>query len=1179
MSSCPSRERLAGLLADELGTADRDAVARHVEGCLLCQDALARLTGIPEAEIWLRAEHPPRGPADEEETVGRLKRLVPSAGVRSDQAETRVGLPSGAPGQVSAAVDAAWPDVAGYEIVRQLGRGGMGVVYQARQVALQRTVALKMILSGALAGPKDIARFRAEAEVIARLQHPNIVQIHDVGEAAGQPYFALEFVAGGSLAQHLDGRPQPVQPAALLIETVALAVHAAHQSGVVHRDLKPANILLALSTQQATSSPDGDAVSPALEGNGSWLAAHPKITDFGLAKYTNGDLEAPGQRDPTVTGEIVGTPNYMAPEQAATPRRPVGPAVDIYALGAILYELLTGLAPFRGATPLATVLEVLHSEPVSVTRLQPGVPRDLETICLKCLQKEPRQRYGSALELALDLRRFQSGYPIRARPPSALYRLLKFAQRNRGLVAALAGIVAALAVGAVAASLLALRAVEQKHLADEARDGALREAYYAGVAAAGAALRDDDVAAAARHLDSTLGTLRGWEWYHLHRRLDDSSALFHSPGPDPLLLASWGSEILFLSAGRDELRLFNLDGEESLTLPRNGLYRAREVWHSSQGTRVFAEDSSGRVVVVDETGKVRLRLDPPPRRRPEALAVSPDATRLLVHWGHADEPLGFTLHDLATGQKLASFDGHTDYVYQLAFSPDGRRVASASEDHTARLWDAASGAMLHVLEGHTDKVLSVAYRPDGKQVITASADDTVRQWDAVTGEPVAMPYRGHRHEAGTARYSPDGSLIASGGHDGSVRIWRAADLDDRAVLHGHTAAVIQLAFSPDGRRLASVADDLTARVWEVGTRPSLGVLYGHKSYVYPVAYSPDGQWITSGSWDKTVRLWDARTGEPSATLHQPGMVRALAFSPDGSWLVAGCAGADDLQVWNVATGQRQKPIKAAGQVFPAVKVRPDGTQLASVDDGGRVSITDVANGREIASFRMSGDWAVTKALAYSPDGRWLAGTGEDSKMIDIWDTQTYTRSTRLVGHEAAVYSVAFSRDGSRLVSAGEDRTVRIWELATGAPPVELKGHTDQVFSAVFHPDGARVASAGRDRAILLWDAATGAEVARLHGHTNYIFSLDFSPNGRTLASGSGDGTVRLWDTAPPAERHKARREAEALQPEAERLVGRLFREHKEPAEVVGALRDDPALSGSLRREAQRAIWRRLAPPD
>jgi serine/threonine protein kinase len=364
------------------------------------------------------------------------------------------------------------PEVAGYEVLELLGRGGMGVVYKARQLGLGRTVALKMVLSGFQAGPKDLARFRAEAAALGRLQHPNIVQIYDVGETSGRPYFVFEFVAGGSLAQYLQGTPQAVQPAAQLVETLARAVHAAHAQGVIHRDLKPANILLRPEREA------GSGESRNRLPRGSRLASLvPKITDFGLAKCAGADTdgEAPGHRGPTVTGDLVGTPNYMAPEQAMVPRQPVGPAADVYALGATLYELLSGRPPFTGETPLATVLQVLDKEPVSVTSLQPNVPRDLETICLKCLRKEPHQRYGSALELAEDLQRFLCDEPIRARPVRAVERLRHWVRRHPSPASLLAAGLLAPAVALVAMSLLSARLVRSNALESAAQQAELLE--------------------------------------------------------------------------------------------------------------------------------------------------------------------------------------------------------------------------------------------------------------------------------------------------------------------------------------------------------------------------------------------------------------------------------------------------------------------------------------------------------------------------------------------------------------------------------------------------------------------------------------------------------------------------------------------------------------------------------
>jgi serine/threonine protein kinase len=304
----------------------------------------------------------------------------------------------------AALASAAVVQIAGYEILGELGRGGMGVVYKARQPGLNRIVALKMILSGAYAAPEELQRFKAEAQAVARLHHPHIVQVHEVGEHEGKPYFSLEFCGGGSLDRNLAAAPLPPKEAAALAEKLARAMQAVHEKGVVHRDLKPANVLL---------TEDGE----------------PKISDFGLAKLLDADA------GPTRTGAVVGTPSYMAPDQAAGKSKEIGPACDIYALGAILYACLTGRPPFRGPAMPQMLQQVLWDEPVAPRRLLSRTPRDLETICLKCLEKQPGRRYGTALDLAEDLRRFLNGEPVRARPVGKAERLTKWARRRPTLAA------------------------------------------------------------------------------------------------------------------------------------------------------------------------------------------------------------------------------------------------------------------------------------------------------------------------------------------------------------------------------------------------------------------------------------------------------------------------------------------------------------------------------------------------------------------------------------------------------------------------------------------------------------------------------------------------------------------------------------------------------------------------
>jgi WD40 repeat protein len=1028
-----------------------------------------------------------------------------------------------------------------YRILRLLGEGGMATVYEAEQDNPRRTVALKMIRSG-LMSPSIANRFQHEAQILGRLHHPGIAQIFEAGLAEdGQPYFALEFIRGVPLDEYARLRSLTLPARLELVARVCDAVQHAHEQGVVHRDLKPANILVEETGQ-------------------------PKVLDFGIARVTDADLGTTGGR--TQTGQLLGTLRYMSPEQLTADPGAVDARSDVYALGVILFELLAGRLPYGlDGLPLPEAGRVIRDwEPSRLGSIDTCLRGDVETIVARALEKEKQRRYASAAALAADIRRHLSHQPILARSPSALYQLGKFAQRHKALVGGAAGVAAALVLGLVGTLLFAMRAERNARLANLEKNAALAQAYRARLAAAGAALEAYDVAEAARQLDEAPAGLRGWEWRHLHSGLDDSRSALAVPVPGDA----------FPLVGPRGLAVGMITTKGIFLMDENGGAHGKPYQPAPQQVAAAAPTTRGLwvannvgdrgVQVLDPAGKVRLKRGRRPNRVVSALAAHEATGRLAVAWHGADRPHTVELFDPSSGKRTGVCTGHRDYIHSLAFSRDGARVVSACEDATARLWDAVTGAPLAVLRGHRVKVYYAAFRPDGARVVTASADGLVLQWDARTGRQVASPYERHRGEVYAAAYSPDGQLVASAGTDRAVRVWRATGRQDVAVLRGHRGLVRRLCFSPDGRRLASVSEDHTARFWEVDAWVGLPVVRGHRSYIYPVAYSPDGRWIASGSWDHTIRLWDARTGHTCAVLRHPSRVLCLAFGPDGSWLVSGCGDDDRLRIWDVTTGRRQKVLRGPGGTIDWVAVSPDGKTVAAIGPGRNASLVETATGRTVPFGKKT-------RLAFSPDGRWLAGAAESPPGIFLWDARTRRKAAELPGHEAGVQSVVFSPDGRRLLSVGPDQGIRLWELDTGSSQ-ELRGHTGQVYAAAFHPDGTRVAAAGREGIIWLWDTAGGEVVARLQGHTNYVWSLAFSPDGKTLVSGSGDATLRFWDTEPLAARYRARRAAEGLRPEAVRLVERLFREKKDAEKVIAALRADQSLDEPRRHAAICAVLRR-----
>jgi len=950
--------------------------------------------------------------------------------------------------------DAPGQCVGDYDLLERIGQGGMGVIYKARQRSLRRLVALKMIRTDRLASFADHLRFRSEAEAVASLDHPHIVPIYEVGADNGQPFFSMKLIEGGSLSERIAGLAADPRAGVRWLAAVARAVHYAHQRGLLHRDLKPGNILL-------------DAQDT------------PHVSDFGLAKRLE---PRHGEQSLTMQGLIVGTPNYMAPEQAAA-RGGVSTATDVYSLGAILYEILTGRPPFRAETPLDTIRQLLEHDPVPPRSLKSRVDRDLETICLKCLQKEPAQRYRSAEALADDLERWLRGEPIRARRVSQRERIIKWARRRPHEAALVAVIVLGLIAGFAAVLWQWQRAEDESRKAYRLAEAERQTAYAHAIPLAFAQWQTGNADTADQVLAEAKPDLCGWEWHYLRR-------LFRARQIATLLGHADGVLVVALST----------DGE-----------------------RIASGDAGGVVKVWDRKAAREVLTLPSHTGAVTAVAFTSDGKYLAS--GGADGRV--RVGEAATGEALATFRAHAGGVSGLAFDPTpaadaarpARRLASTGEGEPAtgelKLWQATSGKALGGLD--REKLLTaVAYSPDGKYLVSADPEGDVTGWDAATLKPVRS-FLSHKRLAeqvfpwpNSVAFSADGSWLAAGSPAGLVRVWDAATAQESfSTLTATHAGISGLAFAgADGRILTAATADNTIQGWYTKSRKHAFALRGHTRPVTAVACSSDGRCLVSGSLDRTVKLWDVSQRDDDLTLRWPNQgVTSMAFAPDGTRLVSGMRDRA-LRLWEVATGKPIVILPRLPEVIEGLVFSPDGGLLACAGADGTVRLRDPNSGEESAALK--GHAGPVHAVAFRQDGATLASAGEDGT-VRHWEVSSGRERLCLRG-DAPVHAISFSPDGGRLAAGGDDGIVRVWEADTGQAALALRDHTGPVHAVAYSPDGQHLATAGQDEAIRIWDATTGKLIRTQRGHAGAVNGLSYGPGGR-LASVGDDRAVRVWDAA------------------------------------------------------------------
>jgi WD40 repeat protein len=1017
-----------------------------------------------------------------------------------------------------------------FQLLDCVGQGTFGAVWRARDTQLQRIVAVKVPHRGLLSSASFRERFQREARAAAQLDHPGIVRLYEVPTLDGMPALISDFIDGVSLYELIESRRLTFPEAAALVADVAEALECAHTAGLVHRDIKPGNIMV-----------------KKLPGNG----LRPVIVDFGLALRSEAEIVM------TVEGQIIGTPAYMSPEQARGDNRAVDVRSDIYSLGVVLYQLLTGELPFRGSKEMMKY-QLVNEEPKPPRRINDKIPRDLETICLKAMAKLPGWRFQRAGEVAEELRRFLKGEPIQSRSIGRIERTYRWCRRNPllGLAAAVVFIgppVLSLVVAgfwfravqsegeaiqsAHAAEESAKQAAENEQKAIAEKNESERGRYASDMNRVQDALRNGQVGLAVRLLEvhrpanNSGPDLRGFEWYYLERVCSPELHMFaghkgsvHSIAfsPDGQWVASGGGDSI--------LRLWNPATGEVRDFSSSSDIRA--VAFSPDGRLVASGNEDGILRIWEiASGKIRCHVS---GQHDPILSIAFSPNNRHVAFGANDG--GIRMCDPASGHEFSLPKAHSYRIEGLAFSPHGDRLVSASADRTARVWDVEHSKELRLLS-HAVGLTGVAWSPDGRWIATAALDDAIHIWDAESGKEVRQ-LTGHRNTILALTFDAAGRHIASASGDQTIRIWDTSYWRTIRIFRPHADAISGVAFDPNGRRLASCSWDGFVKILDP-TQPQDYTPLEVKTYsVNRVAYAPNGKSLASITFDAPedgIRFWDLLRGQTVARWRErQAGATAIAYSPDGK-LIATASDKwserlipGELKIRDATTGSLLRSIRVRRGPIKAVAWSSDSAIMAWGEEGGAAHLYDTRNQKEVKPLQF--DAASIDELAFAPNSRILAvkSSHGDIRQIQIWDTTNRQMIKTLIQASRSFRGVSFSPNGRWLAVGDSDHTIHLWDTTSWDELPRLPGHSKPIESVVFFPDNQRLASAGSDYTIKIWDLETREDLLTLQSDAP-IESLAISPDGFELASCGNENVIRLWNA---------------------RLLGRDARAHREALGVV-----------------------------